>query len=260
MRMRMRISMLLLAIIVTTGIFMTGPEQAQAYVLPQDPAEPVITLDFQGSRLKRIDDAPTLSILANGTVVMPQSYAHSKAYEDQISEAELQELLDFIIRENRFFNYDSETVEAKLSTMERQPLPVHFSTTVISVNADNRSKLVRSDALGHGPMVEETEQLLAIKKRLEQLMSVVKLGGRDEVTSWLTIANKEFGLKSLEGASLMPASDAPLKSEDLQSVGRWDDGSMYVRFLRREGARSTIVTINITAEGERHVTVAGDGD
>lgn len=255
----MRISMLMLAIIVMTVIFMTGPGiQAQTYVLPQDPAEPVITLDFQGSRLKRIDDAPTLSILANGTVVIPQCYAHTMAYEHQINEAELQELLDFIIRENRFFDYDSETLKAKLSTMERQPLPVHLSTTVIGVNADNQLKVVRSYALGHGPMAEETEQLLAIRQRLEQLMSVVKLGGRDEVTNWLAIANREFGLKSPEGASLMSASAAPLKSDDLQSVGRWADGSMYVRFLRREGATTTTVTINITAEGEHHVTVAGD--
>lgn len=247
----MRSTMLMFAGVAATTMLVADPgAQAQTYVVPEDPAEPVITLDYQGGRLQRIDDAPTLSILANGTVLMPQSYAHTRAYEDKISEAELQELLDFIIRENRFFDYDSGTVDAKSSTLERQPLPVHLSTTFIGVSADKRRKEVRYAALGHRPMVEETRRILAIKERLEQLMSVVKLGGRDKLANWLALANRELGLKSLDAE--------PLISEDLEGGGQRADGSIYVRFVRRDGTMKTSVTIDVNADGERYVTVARD--
>ncbi len=246
---RMRSIMLVLAGVATTAMFMAAQGvQAQIYPLPQDPAEPVITLDYQGDRLRCIDPAPTLSILADGRVVMPQSYAHTQAYEDQISDAELQELLDFIIRENQFFDYEEETVEAKLSTLERQPLPIHLSTTVILVNADNQTKEVRCPALGHGPMVEETTRLLAVKQRLDQLMSVAKLGGKVEVASWLGLANRELSSKYPDAT--------PLISEDLESGARRADGSIHARFVRRDDAETTSVTIDITADGERYLTTA----
>ncbi len=267
----MRSIKLMLTGLVTIVIFMTAPiAQAKTYVLPQDLAKPVITLDYQGNRLQRINDAPTLSILANGSVLMPKSYAHSKAYAYQINETELQELLDFIIRENHFFDYDSETVRAKSSTLERQRLPVHFTTTVITVNADNQEKEVRVASLGYGPMVEETKMLLAIKQRLDQLMSVVKLGGIAELDNWVEIANNEFNLKSSASENLIVETQENQKQigggsiygqfrpEDLQSGGQRADGSTYVRFVRRNSTTMTSVTIDITADGERYVTVVHD--
>ena len=248
----MRWRILVFASAFTIATFTAGHgAHGQTYLLPQDPAAPVITLDYRGDRLKRIDEAPTLSILASGSVIMPQSYAHTRAYEGQISEAELQGLLDFIIRENRFFDYNSEAVDAKLSRLWRQPLPAHLSTTVISVNADNQTKEIRCHALGHGPQVEETERLLAIKHRLNRLMSTVKLGGSAEVAKWVEIANQNLGLKSLKSLDA-----APLTAEDLEGVGQAGDGSSYIRFVRRDVAKTTMVTIDVTADGENHVTVA----
>ena len=224
--------------------------QVPTYQLPQNSSAPVITLDYQGNRLTRINDAPTLSILANGKVLMPQSYAHTRAYQGQISQLELQQLLDFIIRLNRIFDYDPDMVKRKLSSVRTQPLPAHFSTTVIRVNAANQEKEIRYAAVGHGPAVTETNRVRAITKRLEQLMSVVKLGGTAELTNWLNAANQELALKS--------SSAAPFKAEDLEDAVRREDGSVHVRFARTDGTSITSVTTDLTADGERLVTVAQD--
>lgn len=232
--------------VVMCALPLAGQEiQAETYALPDDPTEPVITLDYRGDRLTRIDEAPTLSIFADGRVVMPQSYAHTKAYQGQISPAELQGLLDFIIRDNRFFDYDAEAVRAKVEGQRRQPIPLHLSTTVIRVQADDRAQEIRYHALGRGPMVEETQRLLAVQQRLDQLMSVVKLGGKDRVDQWLELANRELGSKFSDAA--------PLRAEDLTSGGQRANGSIYVRFVRPDAAS---VTIDVDASGERHVTVA----
>ncbi len=55
----MRSTMQVIAGVATTAMFLAGQGvQAQIYPLPQDPTEPVITLDYQGDRLRRIDPAP----------------------------------------------------------------------------------------------------------------------------------------------------------------------------------------------------------
>lgn len=257
--------MQILASIAMIAMFIASPVlQAQNYTLPQDPTTPVITLDYQGDRLQRINDAPTLTILMNGDVIMPQSYAHTQAYQGQISEAELQQLLDFIIRENKFFDYDADRIGAKLSELEHQPLPVHFSTTVISVNAELRAKEVRLPALGRGPMVKETRQMLAIKQRLDKLMSYIKLGGAEQVAKLLAIANYELDMKihntarlSAEGLQV-PSSVELLTSDDLESGGQRADGSIYVRFKQNDGSAAASVTIDIGVDGQRLVTVATD--
>ncbi len=95
----------LLAGMTLGAIIMTNTvSQAQEYTLSADPTAAVITMDNQGDRLKRIDDSPTISILADGTIIMPQSYSHSLAYQGQISAEDLQQLLGFIIEQNQFFN------------------------------------------------------------------------------------------------------------------------------------------------------------
>ena len=247
--------------IVIVASLLTAPVlSAQEYVLPANPSTAVITLDYQGDRLRRIDDAPTLSIYANGNVVMPQNYAHSQAYQTQITGAELQQLLDFIIRQNQFFSYQAAKVNAKLSNLKRQPLPVHYSTTVISINADNRQQEVRLPALGKGPMVVETRRVLAIKQRLDKLMSFVKLGGTSEVASLLIIANHQLNLKlrnskSLSIADRQALSASSFTADDLESGTRRPDGSINVRFKRSNGAS---VTIDIDAHGQQLVTVAAD--
>jgi hypothetical protein len=225
-----------------------------SYQLPSDPGQPVITLDFKGSRLKRIDASPALSIYADGRVVMPQLYAHSVAREGRISQQQLQALLDLIVVSNKFFLYDPRQVEAKLAALPgpRPALPMHLASTEITVHVNQHAKTVSYFGLGHDAMVEESAQLLAIRRRLEQLMSTLMLGGEKEVAAWLALANQRL-------ASERPKSE-PLSLDDLESGTLRTDGSVFVRFVRpASSARLGVaVSISVAADGRNSVTVATD--
>ena len=223
-------------------------KQNQVYQLPKDPTAPVITLDYQGSRLTRIDAAPTLSILADGTMIMPKSYAHSTAYESKITHEELQELLHFVISENQFFDNNKQMLKVKQGKLRTQPKPVHFTTTVITVNANEQNKTVRRASLGKDNGVSQTLQLLQIKKRLDRLMSVVKIGGKKELKKWLSNANDELRIKS--------PTVALFQEQDLQGAEIRADGSIYVRFARNDKNTITSVTTDITAEGKHLISVS----
>ena len=83
------------------------------YKLPKDPKSVVISLDFKGGYgPRRKNNAPSLSILANGTILMPDNYGMSKDVKSEMSKKELQELLEFIVEKNQFLKYNKVKVAA----------------------------------------------------------------------------------------------------------------------------------------------------
>lgn len=246
--MRRLIVTVLLAFACTALTAQAGPK----YQYSGQASEPVISLDFRGSRLKRIDDSPTMSIYADGRVVIPQIYAHTRAYSGQLSQTELQSLLDLIIGKHQFFDFDERRVAQKLSVLSGplDTLPAHLATTVIRVNANHRSKAVSYYGLGNEPTVEETEHLLAIRLRLEQIMSIMKLGGAEEAGQWLALANRELRAQD-------PKAQA-LALTDLRSTAIRADGSADVRFARVSAAKSVSVSISINQAGHSTIAVAHD--
>lgn len=241
------------AVLALAGTAVSAQNTAPKYSFSGSDKEPIITMDFRGSRMKRIDDAPTLSIYADGRVVMPQTYKHSRAYSGQISQTEMQSLLDEIVGEHRFFSYDEEKVASKLAALpDGEVLPAHLSTTVITVKANNQSKSVSYYGLGNQRTVAETEDLLAIRNRLEQIMSVMKLGGYEEAGRWLALANRELHAND-------PQAQA-LQLKDLRSAAIHNDGSAYVRFARVTPAlsKSVSVSISMSESGQSTIAVARD--
>lgn len=216
--------------------------------------QPVISLDYQGSRVARIGDAPTLSIFADGRVEMPKNYAHMQAYSSRISQQQLQALLDLIVREKHFFEYDPRQVRSKIAALPgpRQVLPAHLPTTVITVTANGSSKSVSHVGLGHGRTIEETERLLQVRERLEQVMAMTRLGGEAASMRWLALANAEL-------ADQLPDA-ALLVIEDLRSAAIHPDGSAYVRFARigAEPTQSISVAISLDAHGTSRIAVDRD--
>ena len=213
--------------------------------------QPVVSLDYQGSRVKRINDAPTLSIFADGRVEMPRNYAHMRAYSGRISQQELQQLLDLIVREKQFFHYDPAVARAKLTALPgRQVMPDHLATTVITVNANGMHKSVRHFGLGHGRAIEETEQLLQVRDQLEQIMSVTRLGGEAEASRWLALANRELRDRH-PGAT-------PLGLDHLRSAAIHPDGSARVRFARSMPRQPDSVSVSIAVDesGISRISVA----
>lgn len=216
--------------------------------------QPVVSLDYQGSRLKRLTSEPVLSIFADGRVVMPRVYAQDRAWSGQISQAELQGLLDLIIAGNDFFAIDAVRLKAQVATLPgpRKSLPADLATTVIAVKANHVSKTVRYAGLGYEDAVPGTDRLIAIRQRLEQIMAIVRLGGRDGALRWLDLANRAL-------ADEYPGTQA-LTLDDVGTVAFHNDGSAHLRFARSSATkdRPVSVTIAVPAQGEANISVARD--
>lgn len=235
-----------------TSVATEAPRYTHQYTGAAD--QPVITLDYQGSRVPRINAAPTLSIFADGRIEMPRNYAHMRAYSGRISQDELQQILDLAIRQERFFDFDEHAAHAKRASLpgNAPTLPEHLSTTVITLNADGRNKTVSQFGLGHARPIEDTGRLLAIRTRLEQVMSVVKLGGETEAGRWLALANAELHSRQPDAR--------PLALIDLRSATVHADGSAYVRFARADAQQHTSVSVSIAIDehGRSNIAVARD--
>lgn len=218
------------------------------YALPENSNAPVITLDFQGSRLQRLDSAPAMSILADGRVVMPKIYPHSTAYVDRISDAELQSLLGYIIEDKRFFSVQQKSLDARLKAATRQPLPVHAPITVVRVNADNQVNEVRLRGLGTASIDKAAPEVAAVMRRLDQVMATVKLGGTAGVNALLQVANQNLARDYPDAA--------PLTVADLRTGGVRIDGSKSAHFVRSDAAGPVSVAIESNAQGQLDVVTS----
>ncbi len=231
-------------LVLTVGLFCAvaepaaeTPSKKPVYRLPKDLKATIISLDFRGGYgPPRTNDDPTMSILADGTVLMPANYAHRKTFKGKLTQAELQDLLHFIIGTNQFFRYDSKAVQEKIRA-EKQRLRaagrgfvgriVDAATAVIRVTASGKTNEVSYYPSGIDERaIKELRQRQAIQKRLQQVMSIVQLGGNKEVAKWLKLANRELKAQ-FPGVK-------PLQPEHLISGSERTDGSKYVNFSRRK--------------------------
>lgn len=204
----------------------------------------VISLDYRSDRLKRISDEPTLSIYQDGRVVMPQTYTHSQAHDAQLDHADVQALISFA-HESGFFDYGN----AKRTVADSEARGIRFShstETVMLVRDGDRVQRLAIQDLQH---TAGAQGLRAFRERLEQVMTVIKLGGKDEAQHWLDRANAEL---------LAVHSDVePLDLMDLRSGGIRNDGSLSVLFERDadDTAGPTRVSISMNADGESAAAV-----
>jgi len=235
------------------------------YRLPKDPKSPVITLDYRGGYTPpKISDKPTMSILADGTVILPKKFAHAKAYKGKLTAEELQDLLHFIIGTNEFFKYDAAEIKRTIDA-EKQRITAaggaimrlaDAATVVVRVHADGRT----NEASYYPSGIDESKikpmrQFAAIRKRLQQVSSIVQLGGSEKVAKWLQLANAKLHAQFPDVK--------PLEAKDLQSGAERADGSIFVHFTRipigADGkpiaGRVTSVTINQRPGQEPKVTV-----
>ena len=103
--------------------------------------------------------------------------------------------------------------------------------------------------------IKELQQLLAIQKRLQRVMVVVRGGGIENIAKQLKLANKELKKK-------FPKAK-PLTMENLQYAGTRRDGSKDFRFSRftpgpkgnHKANTYANARVQIPAGGEPKVTV-----
>lgn len=219
------------------------------YRLPKDPKAVVISFDYKGGFTPRPrNTAPVLSILADGTVLMPDRYGFSKDVKGKISRSELQDLLRFAIERNKFFSYDPKKVKAKIREAEKdKPVPriADAPSSVFEIRTADRTHKVSHYALGMVGRfykgVDELQQLYAIQQRLNRLMNETRLGGKGELGKILNLANAELKKQHPKAK--------PLSIADLRSVNIRRDGTKSVSFYR----------FGKTADGKPNRTYVGVG-
>lgn len=235
--------------------------------LPDSPTAEVISLDFKGGFTPpRLKNSPSLSILRDGTVLVPDNYGQSEDVKAKLTPAELQELLTFIVDTHQFFEFQPAKVQAAIQNAERPkkikpgelvlvaPRVSDAPTTVIKVELKDREHQAQWYALSfeasHHSKVAPLQHLRAIEQRLQRVMTVAHAGGEEEVTRQLKLVNQKVQEQY---------ADAPLlKAEHLLSASRRADGSraflwQWIEQGKDGNAQSAkFVTVNqqVPASGE----------
>ena len=232
------------------------------YKLPKDPKAVVISFDYKGGftpRPKNTD--PVLSILADGTILMPDRFGFSKDVKGKMTQAELQDLLRFALEKNKFFSYDPKKVKAKMLAAEKgKPIPrvADAPSSVFEIRTADKTHKVSHYALGmvgrFYQTVPELQQLYAIQQRLNYVMNETRIGGKAEVQKMLKLANAEL--------KKMHPKAKPLTVEDFRSTSIRRDGTKSVTFYRygktadgKPDRTYVSVGIQIPAKGEPKVSV-----
>jgi len=234
--------------------------------LPTDPKATVISLNYRGGfGPPRIDDSPTLSILADGTVVMPATHENRPALKEKISQAQLQELLKFMIDEQKIFQVTQESI-AKQIQKERDAMAAQAgglvaiariadaATVEIYVQADGKEHEVSHYPSGmNESKIDHLVRFNAVRQHLQKFMSMTQLGGEQAVAKWLSQINQELKAQF--------PKVKPFTMDDFQSGGKSADGRIYVSFNRSTRNEDNHITkytngqINKPAGGEAKVSV-----
>jgi hypothetical protein len=180
-------------------VISAAEEGQTVYRLPMEPKAVVISYDEQNGFLgPRQNEAPLLSILADGTVQMPDSFGTSHDVDGKISKDELQSLLRFVIEENKFFDYDSEKVKAKMEEAQKQReilQMVDAPESVFEIRIADKKHSVRHYGIDFANEYKEVDELLhlhAIHRRLNKLMGETRVGGKTGIEKLLKLANEKL--------------------------------------------------------------------
>lgn len=256
----MKRTTVVLGMLLLSGIasaMLAADEQPPKYQVPDDPQAVVVSLDYRGGFTPpRLKNDPTMSILADGTVLIPANYQGQKAFEGKLTEAQLQKLLGYLVGTCQLIPWDADAVRKKMARGGPRPIIADAATAHLYLHVNGKEENIASPIVGisAGPNeVAELRRLNDARARLEQVRSIVQLGGEENLKGWLQKANKQLLAQHPQAA--------PLTSDDLQSGAERVDGSYYISFNRRvEGKPGnppviTNVFINQPANGEPKVSV-----
>jgi len=226
-------------------------EQA-GWTLPQDPDAIVLSLDFQGGYgPRRRNPAPYLEVRADGGLRAPDRTGGKQDLHGKLSPKELQELLEFVVDEERIFDFDSGRVLAAMREAKGDAFPVIMDAadTVVTVRLEGRRKVVRLNALEYYarvcPKVAELQRFEAVRRRLGAILCVVQLGGDAKAAALLVRVNASLAAK-------WPDQE-PLGTGDLSSVRLARDGSRTA-WLQRRGPKEILsAEARVSPEGEIEV-------
>ncbi|HBV63169.1 MAG TPA: hypothetical protein DEF45_09135 [Rhodopirellula sp.] len=201
------------------------------YPLPENGNEVIFAYDLKnGFTPPRQNSAPALLIRANGNIEMPSLYGEGRDIKGKLDAHELQAFLTFVIDENKFLEFDASTVQGQIEEIrEKRQVPqiADAPDTIIELTLPGHSHRVRQPAVGMPSefmQVASLQQLLAIRKGVNRLMSETRVGGKEGIKRLLGTINQK-----LSGAY---PDVAPLKASDFSGSYLKQDGSISASFSR----------------------------
>lgn len=201
------------------------------YALPENGNEIIFVFDLKnGFTPPRQNNSPKLLIRANGQIEMPSLYGEGRDIEGKLNETELQEFLRFVIEENKFVEFDVNTVQGQIEEIrEKKQVPqiADVPDTIVELKIPGHANSVRQPDVGmpsEFKQVEDLQRLLAIRKRVNHLMSETRVGGKQGIIKLLVPINKKLRHEYPDVA--------PLVAQDFSSSYMRQDGSITATVSR----------------------------
>ena len=243
----------------TMNSVQSADKKQKKHTLPKDPKAAVIVLEYQGGfTAPRTNNEPPLTILADGTVILGAPFGQRKRIEAGISQNQLQELLRFILDEQKMATFNSTRVKkAVRAAQKKRGAAIRIAdaaTPVLRVQADGKRFEAKYYALSmmalQYPEIKSLARFDAVRKRLERFQGEIYAGGRVGLIKHLALVNKKLETDNPE----VPA----LKAEDLKTASQLTNGRMFVNFFRTEKLgkgvlRHTTAYVTIPADGKTQV-------
>ena len=217
---------------------------APQFQLPKDPKAIVIEFDYAGGFTPPPkNNKPNLTITADGTVTANNRFSGDSATM-RLSPAEVQELLAFIITENKFLEYDPAKVEQAVEDVTRKNGPVpqvaDAPSTVVKVRTADKEHKASYYALGMAANqfkeIKPLQQLHAIEYRLGRLQAITWAGGPKVVDEYLKLVNEKLKAEYPDVA--------PLTRDEFR-YARTIDGTMTAMFSRPDAEKKTFTNATI---------------
>ncbi len=185
------------------------------------------------SAMPRSSGESQLIVQSDRKIILGNPYGLSQGIEKQINQMQLQQLLDFIVKKNRFFDIDviaiQKQIREELTKTGRLFAIADAGESVIRVCSGKHQKEVKFYALSHAarqfPEISALQRLYAIEQELKRTATWVRIGGDEGAQSVLALVN---------GYLLRKHPDIePLTLKNLNTAVSDADGNLTVYFSRR---------------------------
>lgn len=193
----------------------------------------IIVYDSLGGMTARTGTEPRLTVNADGKVILGNPYGLNQRIESQLDRAALQQLLDFIVETNGFFDIDVNAIQLRIreeqNSSGRLFAIADAGESIMRVCTGALLKETRFYALSHAaeqfPEITALQQLHAIEQELKRIVTWVRVGGDAGARAILASANEQLSSKhpDLE----------PLDMDNLKLAVTGSDGKLTVYFTRR---------------------------
>ena len=205
-------------------------DQTEAIEFAENKELPVITFDMTGGFRGRApaghNNQPRLQIWPSGKVVCGSSSAEIKDVQSQLDANELNELLDFIVNEQNFYELTDEGIKKSIADAGQKIYIADAPTSHFVVNLQRGehklsvygTKFVEKQM----PKLKIMKRVSAIEDRLQRVIASAKIGGKVNARPIVKFINKRLKMEY--------PNAKPMTLDDLRTAQQLADGSITASF------------------------------